>query len=86
MWHIINCLLGCWITEPYQTERIVFGYLWLWLACFVNIVIYVPVALSLRGNLEVNGYRLHLVKKDRSEAGKTMRVRKDVDVIAVRML
>ncbi len=52
----------------------------------MNIVLYVPVALSLRGNLEVNGYRLHLVKKDRSEAGKTMRVRRDVDVIAVRML
>lgn len=42
---------GCWITEDYGRERIGLEYIWLWLACLVNLICYVAIALVIKGKV-----------------------------------
>ncbi|KAL4263660.1 hypothetical protein AB1N83_005424 [Pleurotus pulmonarius] len=39
----------CWINESYPKERIGLEYFWLWAAAFIQIILYVFLALVLRG-------------------------------------
>ena len=51
---------GCWITDNYQLERIALEYFWLWLAAFFNILIYVFLALVIKGIVVVENGRICL--------------------------
>lgn len=48
-------ILGCWIRAEYDTERIVFEYLWMWIAAFTMLILYGIIALVMRGTLVING-------------------------------
>lgn len=55
--YIGNTDYWCWITAAYPKERIAFEYLWMWSAAFINLLLYIPLFFSLRGNLVVQGMR-----------------------------
>jgi hypothetical protein len=66
-------------------------YLWLWLACFVNIVVYVCLALVVKGFLVVKNGRLSIAaRKDRRYsrlvAGRGATGGKESGNIALQML
>jgi hypothetical protein len=46
--------IGCWITSRYRTQQIVLEYLWLWIAAFVDLVVYASLALIFKGFIIVN--------------------------------
>jgi hypothetical protein len=48
-------LLGCWITSHYSRERIGLQYIWLWIAAFVDVILYAFLALVVKGFIIVNG-------------------------------
>ncbi|CAE7087974.1 unnamed protein product [Rhizoctonia solani] len=41
----------CWINPKYRNERLAGEYLWLWVAGFGNLLVYIPLFLLLRGNI-----------------------------------
>jgi hypothetical protein len=47
--------LGCWIRPEYETERIIFEYLWMWFAAFVMLILYGIIAIVMRGLLIIDG-------------------------------
>ncbi|KAG5646751.1 hypothetical protein DXG03_002433 [Asterophora parasitica] len=48
-----NTGFWCWISNEYQKEKIVFEYLWMWLAAFIMLTLYGIIALVMRGILVV---------------------------------
>lgn len=46
-------LEGCWIGNNYGTEKVIFEYLWLWIAAFIMLVLYGLTALVMRGILVI---------------------------------
>lgn len=57
-------MLGCWITAHYSAERIGLEYLWLWIAAFVDIIVYVFLALVVKGFIIVNGGKMRIATGD----------------------
>jgi hypothetical protein len=51
---------GCWITDHYQLERIALEYFWVWLAAFLNILIYIFLALVINGVVVLESGRIYL--------------------------
>ncbi|KAH7345597.1 hypothetical protein B0J17DRAFT_608750 [Rhizoctonia solani] len=51
----------CWINPKYKSERLAGEYLWLWIAGFGNLLVYIPLFLLLRGNIVLGneGFRSH---------------------------
>ncbi|CAE6405583.1 unnamed protein product [Rhizoctonia solani] len=51
----------CWINPKYSNERLLGEYLWLWVAGFGNLLVYIPLFLLLRGNIVLGneGFRSH---------------------------
>jgi len=45
----------CWITSRYNRERIGLQYIWLWIAAFVDVILYAFLALVVKGFIIVNG-------------------------------
>jgi hypothetical protein len=75
----------CWITPHFSVQRIILEYFWLYLACFVNIVVYVFLFLVVKGVVVVQGGKIHIPpKKDRvaaqlaSDRSKTFKEAGDV--------
>ncbi len=64
---------GCWITSEFPVQRIVLEYLWLWITCFLNFILYIPMALVIYfdGMLVIHGWRIRLVRNigQRSDKG-----------------
>jgi len=50
--------IWCWITDPYQTERLLLEYIWMFTSAVVSFVLYVLVFLKLRGYVLVSGWRI----------------------------
>lgn len=44
----------CWISSRYPNDRISEEYFWLWFAALFSIVLYIPLFLVIRGNIEVD--------------------------------
>lgn len=44
---------GCWIGKNYKPGRIVFEYLWMWIAAFIMLCLYGVIALVIRGILVI---------------------------------
>ncbi|KAL4241711.1 hypothetical protein ABKN59_000865 [Abortiporus biennis] len=56
----------CWITSDFPAQRIALEYFWMWMTSLLNIALYVPIALVLKGVIVVSGFRVSIVKrKDR---------------------
>ncbi|CUA74517.1 hypothetical protein RSOLAG22IIIB_11277 [Rhizoctonia solani] len=51
----------CWINPKYGEERLAGEYLWLWVAGFGNLLVYIPLFLLLRGNIVLGneGFKSH---------------------------
>lgn len=57
----------CWIGPKYDEERLSGEYLWMWIALFATMVMYVPVHLWMKGRLSVDDekwYKFHLEKSE----------------------
>jgi len=52
--------LGCWISSGYNGERIGTEYMWLWIAASVDIVLYVFLALVVKGFIVINGSTIRI--------------------------
>jgi hypothetical protein len=44
----------CWIAPNYPVQQILGEYIWLWLACILSFLIYVPLYFCSRGNIVVS--------------------------------
>ncbi|KAF8601556.1 hypothetical protein BDV93DRAFT_524730 [Ceratobasidium sp. AG-I] len=51
----------CWINPKYKNHRAFGEYMWLWVAGFGNLLVYIPLYLLLRGNIILGneGFRSH---------------------------
>ncbi|KAH8977960.1 hypothetical protein EDB92DRAFT_1805358 [Lactarius akahatsu] len=45
----------CWIGPKYNGERLAGEYVWMWIALFASVVMYVPVHFWMKGHLSVDG-------------------------------
>ncbi|KAH9048658.1 hypothetical protein EDB83DRAFT_2632661 [Lactarius deliciosus] len=57
----------CWIGPKYNGERLAGEYVWLWIALFASVVMYVPLHFWMKGHLSVDGekwYKFRLVKSE----------------------
>ncbi|EIN14108.1 hypothetical protein PUNSTDRAFT_129749 [Punctularia strigosozonata HHB-11173 SS5] len=59
-----NTGLWCWISENYFYERLFLEYIWMWTTAFLNVLLYLPVYLKIRGFIEVRSGRLALTPKE----------------------
>jgi len=50
----------CWITHQYPGERIGLEYLWMWLAAFIDIFVYIFLALVVTGFVAANEGRIRI--------------------------
>jgi len=55
--------IWCTIGKPYELVRLFAKYLWLWLACLVSFLLYIPLSLWSRGYITVDGWRFRVHKK-----------------------
>ncbi|KAJ3480634.1 hypothetical protein NLI96_g8203 [Meripilus lineatus] len=49
----------CWITKDYLAEGIALEYVWMWTAALLNIALYIPITLVLKGLITVDGFHVH---------------------------
>ncbi|KAH9048332.1 hypothetical protein EDB84DRAFT_263787 [Lactarius hengduanensis] len=57
----------CWISPEYKLERLAGEYIWMWIALFVSVVMYLPLYFWTKGRLSVNPekwYKFRLGKSD----------------------
>jgi hypothetical protein len=57
----------CWITDSYTVQRIVFEYLWLWLAAVVNMIVYGFLALVVVRIVVVEEGRIRISRSSERE-------------------
>ncbi|KAJ3491057.1 hypothetical protein NLI96_g991 [Meripilus lineatus] len=77
----------CWITQAYPGQRIALEYFWMWMAAFMNILLYIPITLVLKGFMTVSGWRVRfLSRSERRHVSQAAIDRDDIDHIAVKML
>jgi hypothetical protein len=83
--------IGCWITARYPSQRIALEYLWLWIAAFVDLIVYASLALILKGFVVVNKGSIHFttseerVQRQFMTSQSTTR-RRDSNSVAMRLL
>lgn len=58
-----NTQYWCWITSAYPAQRIALEYFWMWFTSLLNIVLYVPIALVLKGIITVRGFHVRLLSQ-----------------------
>jgi hypothetical protein len=82
-------ITGCWINEP-TGEQIGLEYLWMWIAAFLNIVVYVFLALVLKRMIIIDGHRLRWLRGERegqrSSTNSDAEPRRDEGTIAFQLL
>ncbi|KAH9052528.1 hypothetical protein EDB87DRAFT_1570446 [Lactarius vividus] len=57
----------CWIGPKYTGERLAGEYVWMWIALFASVVMYVPLHFWMKGHFSVDGekwYKFRPVKSD----------------------
>lgn len=79
---------GCWITASYPAERIALEYFWMWFTALLNIALYVPLALVLKGYIIIDGFKVRVPRRDeRSHLNMTnSNGMKDAGRLAMEML
>ncbi|KZT30679.1 hypothetical protein NEOLEDRAFT_1186492 [Neolentinus lepideus HHB14362 ss-1] len=78
----------CWITSEFPVQRIALEYFWLWSTALLNIALYVPLALVLKGYIIVDGLKVRVAKsEERSHLKMTSsNSMKDAGRLAMEML
>ncbi|KAH8102518.1 hypothetical protein BXZ70DRAFT_1006435 [Cristinia sonorae] len=51
----------CWITSSYPAQRIALEYVWMWTTALINIILYIPITLVLKGVISTSGGRLKII-------------------------
>lgn len=78
---------GCWITQNYPGQRIGLEYLWMWMAAFLNILLYIPITLVLKRFITVTGWRFRFLSNaERRRVSQSSIDRDHIDHIALKML
>ncbi|KAH9176402.1 hypothetical protein EDB89DRAFT_1903194 [Lactarius sanguifluus] len=57
----------CWISPEYKLERLAGEYVWMWIALFASVIMYLPLYFWTKGRLSVNPekwYKFHLGKSN----------------------
>ncbi|KAH9014333.1 hypothetical protein EDB85DRAFT_2287593 [Lactarius pseudohatsudake] len=60
-------LYWCWIGPKYNGERLAGEYIWMWIALFASVIMYIPLHFWMKGHLSIDGekwYKFRLVKSD----------------------
>lgn len=79
----------CWIRSTYPVQQIVLDYVFMWATAFMNIILYIPLALVIKGKLSVEGRRLRFRWKDSDKAeirNSIIQAGRGADAIAMQML
>lgn len=63
-------------------------YVFMWTTAFVNIILYIPLALVIKGIVTVNGRTISVTKKEErmENASRITEPRRGIDGIAMQML
>jgi len=82
-----NTQYWCWITKDYPVQQIALDYVFMWTTAFVNIILYIPLALVIKGVVVVEGWRFKLAdKRDRLDVrSRTTEPGRGIDGIALQM-
>ncbi|CAL1695298.1 unnamed protein product [Somion occarium] len=82
-----NTQYWCWITSAYPVQRIALEYVWMWISSLLNIVLYVPIALVLKGVIAVSGGRLRVLhRRERRRLSEVLHTKEATDHVAIKML
>jgi len=82
-----NTQYWCWITSSYPAQRIALEYFWMWTAALINIVLYIPIALVLKGFISASGGRLKVLRRrDSIRAVDISESNQAIDNLATKML
>ncbi|KAN0127158.1 hypothetical protein V8E53_015028 [Lactarius tabidus] len=57
----------CWIGSKYDEDRLAGEYLWMWIALFASVVMYVPVHFWMKGYLSVDDEKWYKFRLEKSE-------------------
>ncbi|EJD04169.1 uncharacterized protein FOMMEDRAFT_155289 [Fomitiporia mediterranea MF3/22] len=80
----------CWIAKPYKLQQYLLDYCFMWATAFANIILYIPMALVIKGVFTVNGRRVRYKgpgeRKQITTQGSLGSSGKGVDSIAMQML
>ncbi|KAF8342806.1 uncharacterized protein EI90DRAFT_791062 [Cantharellus anzutake] len=61
--------MWCWIGPHFKNQRLLFEYVWIWITAIFNLLMYIPLYFSLRGNLHVNGFRVKWTSQSSADTG-----------------
>ncbi|KLO07591.1 hypothetical protein SCHPADRAFT_945165 [Schizopora paradoxa] len=79
----------CWIRSAYPVQQIVLDYAFMWTAAFMNIILYIPLALVIKGKLSIEGRRIRFRLRDSDKAeirNSIVQAGRGADAIAMQML
>lgn len=83
---------GCWITSDYPGERLGLEYVWMWITCLLNFVLYTVLIFVVKGYVVFNGWKVRFprqedrVKVRSSSSSSNTSYAKDASDIAWRMI
>ncbi|KAI9442147.1 hypothetical protein H4582DRAFT_1926706 [Lactarius indigo] len=63
----------CWIGPEYGAERLAGEYIWLWIALFVSVIMYIPLYFWTKGRLSVDSEKWYKFRLKESDDGYTRR-------------
>ncbi|KAH9040682.1 hypothetical protein EDB85DRAFT_2083550 [Lactarius pseudohatsudake] len=63
----------CWIGPEYGTERLAGEYIWLWIALFASVIMYIPLYFWMKGRLSVDPNKWYKFRLSESDDGYTQR-------------
>ncbi|KAG1757692.1 hypothetical protein EDB19DRAFT_1658550 [Suillus lakei] len=79
----------CWIARN-NFQRMGLQYMWMWLAAFITIVVYIFMALVVKRIIIIDGYRIRWMspetRSNMSSDGSDPRLQRDEGAVALRML
>ncbi|KAL5495464.1 hypothetical protein ACEPAI_927 [Sanghuangporus weigelae] len=80
----------CWISKPYKLQQYLLDYAFMWTTAFANIILYIPMALVIKGIITVNGWKVRYRRaKERKHISTQSSVTSNgrgVDKVASQML
>ncbi|KAH9176403.1 hypothetical protein EDB89DRAFT_1846396 [Lactarius sanguifluus] len=63
----------CWIGPEYGAERLAGEYIWLWIALFASVIMYIPLYFWMKGRLSVDPEKWYKFRLSESDDGYTQR-------------
>jgi hypothetical protein len=73
--HLFNYVqYWCWISSRFNVERLAGAYLWMWIALFASIILYIPVYFWAMGRLSVGKRNLDPSQRGTANRRATLRL------------